>query len=69
LAGRLYAFFRNLFIKNWHLPSFIAAAIYLLMVWALLFGFFYLFVPVVITEAKNLSSVNSSELLLKLSTP
>ncbi len=70
LIGRpVVRFLQKPVYKNWHLPSFIAAAIYLLMVWALLFGFFYLFVPVVITEAKNLSSVNSSELLLKLSTP
>jgi predicted PurR-regulated permease PerM len=70
LIGRpVVRFLQKPVYKNWHLPAFVAAAIYLLIVWALLFGFFYLFVPVVITEAKNLSSVNSSELLLRLSAP
>ena len=70
LIGRpIVRFLQKPIYKHFHFPAFVAAAVYLLIAWTLLFGFFYLFVPVVITEAKYLSSVNSSELLFKLSAP
>ena len=70
LIGRpVVQFLQKPINHHWRMPAFFAAAVYLLLMWALLFGFFYLFVPVVITEAKNLSSVNSSELMFRLSAP
>lgn len=70
LVGRpLVRFLQKPVYKNLHLPGFLAALIYLLLVWAMFFGFFWLFVPVVVGEAKNLSAINVTELFQRLAAP
>ncbi|MDF1575081.1 MAG: AI-2E family transporter [Bacteroidales bacterium] len=46
-------------IGTWQLPVFIRALITLLVIWGVFFGFFRIFIPVVASEAQELSSIDT----------
>jgi predicted PurR-regulated permease PerM len=56
-------------IRNFRLPEGLSAMLVLVLIWMLVFGFFRLFVPLVASEAHQLSQIDSDLLVQKLDKP
>ncbi|MFO7935192.1 MAG: AI-2E family transporter [Bacteroidales bacterium] len=56
-------------IWKWHIPVSIRALLALILIWAVIFGFFRLFIPLILNEAQELSSVDTSVIIKKLEGP
>jgi predicted PurR-regulated permease PerM len=56
-------------IKNFRLHDGVSAMIVLIFIWLLVFGFFRLFVPLILNEANELSQIDSDILVQKLREP
>jgi len=56
-------------IWKWHIPVSIRALLTLIVIWAAFFGFFRLFIPLVASEAQELSRVDTSVIIKELEGP
>ncbi|MDX2430633.1 MAG: AI-2E family transporter [Bacteroides sp.] len=56
-------------IGTWHLPISIRALLALLVIWTVFFGFFRLFIPLVATEAQELSNIDSELIVQEFAGP
>jgi len=56
-------------IGKYHPPRALGAGITLLFLWAVIFSFFSIFIPLIITEANNLSTIDVSEVIRKFGEP
>jgi len=59
----------KLHIRNWYLPSSLKALITLVVIWVLFFGFFRVFIPLVASEAQDLSTVDVDQVMNELQGP
>lgn len=46
-------------IWKWHIPVSIRALLILMLIWAIFFGFFWIFIPLIVTEVEELSNIDS----------
>ena len=65
----LVALLDKITIGRFRLPEGISAMLVLILIWFLFFGFFRLFVPMIVAEANELSSIDSDMLVSKLEEP
>jgi len=56
-------------IWKWHIPISLRAFLTLLMVWAIVFSFFRLFIPLVASEAKELSNIDTDLIVQEFEGP
>ncbi len=56
-------------IWKWHIPVSIRALITLMVIWAVFFGFFRLFIPLVANEAQELSNVDTELIVEEFEEP
>lgn len=56
-------------IKNFKIPRAIRAAITLLLLWSIVFGFFRIFIPIIAGEAQQLSSIHPESIMSNLDEP
>ena len=56
-------------IRRWKIPNGFNAVLVLILIWLLFFGFFRLFVPLIASEANELSQIDSDMLVQKLENP
>ncbi len=65
----LVAILDRIRIGRFKLPEGVSAMVILLLIWLIIFGFFRLFVPLVVNEANELSQIDSDMLVRKLEQP
>lgn len=56
-------------IGTWHIPVSIRALITLLIIWAVIFSFFRIFIPLVANEAQELSNVDTAQVIEAFENP
>lgn len=70
LVGRpLVDFMGNIKIKNFKLPLWFAALFALVLIWFLLISFFSVFIPLVASQANELSNIDVNDILKRLEKP
>ena len=62
-------FLRRLKIKNFHLSQTLSATLTLIFLWVIFLSFFRFFIPLIINEANELSSINIHGLIQSLQNP
>jgi len=56
-------------IRKWYLPASLKALITLIVIWVFFFGFFRVFIPLVASEAQDLSNVDVDQVMSELQGP
>jgi predicted PurR-regulated permease PerM len=69
MGAPLVAFLSKVHFRKWYIPKWVSATLTLIVIWVIFIAFFKLFVPVVAGEAEKLSSLNTSEIMTKLTQP
>jgi predicted PurR-regulated permease PerM len=56
-------------IWKWHIPASLRALLTLILIWAVFFGFFRLFIPLVASEAQDLSNIDTQMVVVEFDKP
>ena len=70
LVGRpVVDFLRRIQVKNIRMPSALCAALALVLVWAVMAGFFLFFIPIIISQGQELSTIDIDMIRNSMETP
>ncbi len=62
-------FLMRIRFRKFYLPKALCAALTLIMFWVLIFGIFRIFIPIVISEANELTAIDYNQLMIQLQAP
>jgi len=70
LMGRpLMKLLEQIRLWKWRLPLWLRALVTLVVIWAFFFAFFRIFIPLIVNEAQDLSTVSVDEVMVELEPP